>query len=70
MDDWGSVDEVSLSLSLKRLHEGAWRGIFFAGDPGRYVKVSRCRHLSLLGPLCRRGEPGMWWGSYIEDFDR
>jgi hypothetical protein len=47
MDEGGSVDEVSLSLSLKRLRGGALGETSFTGDPGRYVKeVSGCGHLS------------------------
>jgi hypothetical protein len=49
-----------LSLSLSLSEEAPWGpgGIFFTGDPGRCVKkVSGCRHPSLRGPLCRRGNP-------------
>jgi len=74
MDEGGSVDEASLSLSLKRLRGGGLGegGGSFTGNPGRYIKkVSGYGHLCPWGPLSIRGEPGMWGGrSYTEDFDR
>jgi hypothetical protein len=67
MNEGGSVEEVSLSLSLSLSEEAPWRGPggrSFTEDPGRYVKkVSKCRHLSPWGPLSSRWEPGMWEGS-------
>jgi hypothetical protein len=57
VDEGGSVDEVSLSLSLKRLRGGPGRSLV-TGDPGGYVKkVSGCGHPSLRRPLCRQETP-------------
>jgi hypothetical protein len=54
VDEGGSVDEVSLSLS-EEAPWGTWGGSLVTGDPGGYVKkVSGCVHPSLWGPLCRR----------------
>jgi len=39
--------------------EGAWGGISFTGNLGRYVQIiSELGHLSLYGPQWYRGEPG------------
>jgi len=52
LDEGGSGDGASLSLSLKRLREGGLTGSSFTGDPERYVrKASRYGHLSPWGTL-------------------
>jgi hypothetical protein len=54
VDEGGSVDEVSLSLSLKRLRGGPG-GSLVTWDLGGYVKkISGCGRPSLRGPLYRR----------------
>jgi hypothetical protein len=71
VDEGGSVDEVSLSLS----EEAPWGsgGILVTGDPGGYVKKFYVRkHPSLRGPHCRRETryAGVGGRSYTEDLDK
>jgi hypothetical protein len=77
MDEGGSVDEVSLSLSgslslsLSLSEEAPWRGpggSSFTGDPGKYVKkVSECEHLSMGALLWPRGTRYVGEGALIDE---
>jgi hypothetical protein len=63
MDEGGSVDEVS--LSLKRLHGGGLGGAPSLGTLEDMLRRSPDAGISLRGPLCGRGEPGMLGGAHI-----
>jgi hypothetical protein len=74
MNEGGSVDEVSLSLSLSLYEEAPWRGS--GGAPSLGTKEDMLRKspdtgISLYGgPFPVKGNLVCGGGSYIGDFDR